>query len=254
MITAIVRFSLPKPMSAEDAQERFSASALKFQEIDGLQRKHFLRSADGTIGGGGYLWDSQDKAEAFYTTEWSEDMSSKFGETPIVEFFEIPVTVDLDSITSETAASVRRFIAAPTATVFSMVTDITRMGEWSPELVSAEWSDGFDAPAVGARYVGHNRLGDLEWSIENQIVELVDGERFTWESFSPSDGKAFANWGYIFESVEGGCLVTEWTKDFRSAERRAKTAAATGVADRGLHNKHGMTVTLDRLASACEAA
>ena len=62
-----------------------------------------------------------------------------------------PMTPDLE---------VSRDIAASPAAVFAAITDITRMGEWSPECVRAEWNEGFSAPAVDAVFTGHNRNGD----------------------------------------------------------------------------------------------
>ena len=76
---------------------------------------------------------------------------------------------------------VSRDVAAPPAVIFAAITDITRMGEWSPECVSAEWNEGFSAPALGAMFTGHNRNGDKEWSVEAKIVDLVDNQRFFFD-------------------------------------------------------------------------
>ncbi|HTO00672.1 MAG TPA: SRPBCC family protein, partial [Microthrixaceae bacterium] len=43
-----------------------------------------------------------------------------------------------------------REIAASPEAAYAAISDVTRMGEWSPECHSCEWHDGFDAPAVGA--------------------------------------------------------------------------------------------------------
>ena len=55
---------------------------------------------------------------------------------------------------SETV-SVTREIAAPAETVWAMVSDVTRMGEWSEECHTCEWHEEFDGPAVGAVFDGH---------------------------------------------------------------------------------------------------
>ena len=59
-------------------------------------------------------------------------------------------------------ASVR--VAAAPEKVYELVSDVTRMGEWSPETTSAEWIDGATGPAVGARFKGRNRNGVARWS------------------------------------------------------------------------------------------
>lgn len=146
--------------------------------------------------------------------------------------------------------SVSRFIAASPATVYAAITDITRMGEWSPETVGTEWVAGHDSPVVGARYIGHNKNGDKEWSIETEIVELVESERFYFDCISPSSGSVFAHWGYDIEAADGGCQVTEHFQDLRPVESRSRGAALSGVEDRETHNRAGMEVTLERLGAA----
>ncbi|MGH3151753.1 MAG: SRPBCC family protein [Streptosporangiaceae bacterium] len=43
---------------------------------------------------------------------------------------------------------VERSIAAAPEAVRELITDITRMGDWSPETTSAQWTAGADGPAV----------------------------------------------------------------------------------------------------------
>ena len=52
-------------------------------------------------------------------------------------------------------------VSAPPERVYGLISDITRMGEWSPECRRCEWIDGATGPAVGARFRGHNRLGPV---------------------------------------------------------------------------------------------
>ncbi len=87
---------------------------------------------------------------------------------------------------------VARTIAAPPEAVFAALTDITRMGEWSPETIRAEWNDGVAAAEVGATFTGHNRNGDKQWTTEATIVELVPNERFFFDCSVR---------GYVFSKV-----------------------------------------------------
>lgn len=145
---------------------------------------------------------------------------------------------------------VTREIAATPAAVFAAITDVTRMGEWSPETYSAEWNDGVDGPAVGTTFTGHNRNGDAEWSTTATIVELVENERFFFDC--DMNGFVFAKWGYAIEPTEGGCRVTEYSANLIPEELREASAGISGVTDRGVHNRETMTTTLDRLAAALE--
>ena len=94
MITALVQFILPQPLSREKAREVFSGTAQKYREIHGLIRKYYILSQDGGAAGGVYLWNSQEDAERLYTDEWKQFILNKYGVLPSVTYFESPVIVD----------------------------------------------------------------------------------------------------------------------------------------------------------------
>lgn len=56
------------------------------------------------------------------------------------------------------AASVARVIGAPAEVVYDLVSDVTRMGDYSPENTGGTWLDGATGPAVGARVTGTNEV------------------------------------------------------------------------------------------------
>ena len=99
MIVAIVRFPLPAGMTAEQTRASFEASASSYQGLPGLQRKYYLRSEDGTEGGGVYLWESRAAAEAVYDEAWRARLTERFGAEPRVEYLDCPVVVDPEHIT-----------------------------------------------------------------------------------------------------------------------------------------------------------
>jgi hypothetical protein len=144
---------------------------------------------------------------------------------------------------------VREIAASPEA-VYAAVADVTRMGEWSPECHSCTWHDGFDGPAVGASFDGHNRNGEHEWTTQCTIVEAEPGRAFAFEC-SMFDFH-YANWGYRIEPTESGCRVTEWTEDFRPESAMEPSKQISGVEDRTSHNQQTMSGTLDRIAAAVE--
>jgi len=94
MITTIVQFSLPKPLTVEEAGEIFNSTAPKYRHIKGLIRKTYILSEDGKTGGGVYHWQSRHDAEQMYTEEWREFITQKYGAAPSVLYFESPVVVD----------------------------------------------------------------------------------------------------------------------------------------------------------------
>ena len=61
--------------------------------------------------------------------------------------------------------SVTVHMAAPPERVWSLVSDVTNTGRFSPETFEAEWLDGATGPAVGARFRGHVRRNGKKWLV-----------------------------------------------------------------------------------------
>jgi hypothetical protein len=94
MITALVQFKLPKPMTRDEAQEVFSATAPRYRDLQGLIRKYYVLSEDGETAGGVYLWQSLKEAEKVYDNDWRKFISGKYGSEPRITYFETPIIVD----------------------------------------------------------------------------------------------------------------------------------------------------------------
>jgi hypothetical protein len=94
MITALVQFKLPQPVTRDKARDLFSSTAPKYREVPGLIRKYYTLSQDGASAGGVYLWKSREDAERLYNAEWKKSIQERFGSPPIVTYFESPVVVD----------------------------------------------------------------------------------------------------------------------------------------------------------------
>ena len=94
MITALVQFKLPKPMTTDKAQAVFAETAPKYRKVNGLIRKYYLLSEDGETAGGVYLWQSREAAKQLYTDDWQAFIMQKYGTKPSVTYFASPVIVD----------------------------------------------------------------------------------------------------------------------------------------------------------------
>jgi hypothetical protein len=139
-------------------------------------------------------------------------------------------------------------IASTPERLYAMVSDLTRMGEWSPENRGGDWLDEAAEPKPGARFRGRNRNGKKTWKSLVTVVEAEPGRRF---SFRSSIGPVkISDWSYTFAAVPGGCRVTESWVDLRPGWFRPVAAFATGVSDRPPHNRRGMEQTLERLSAA----
>jgi len=145
---------------------------------------------------------------------------------------------------------VTRYIAARAEDIYAAISDVTRMGEWSPECYACEWHEGFDGPRVGATFDGHNRNGTREWTTQGKVTEAAPGRAFAFEC--SMRGFHYATWGYHIASADGGCRVTEWSDDLRPESALEFSRRTSGVDDRASRNRETMTLTLDRLAAALE--
>jgi Putative mono-oxygenase ydhR len=78
----------------EEAARAFESTAPKYQGLQGLVRKCYLRSEDGRRAGGVYLWDTRSAAEAVYNGEWEGRVKQLYGSAPEISWFDTPVVVD----------------------------------------------------------------------------------------------------------------------------------------------------------------
>ncbi len=94
MITAVINFPLPDGTTLEKARDLFSATAPRYQAIEGLVRKYYLFDPETGVGGGFYLFEDRAAAEATFSAEWRAFITDRYGADPDVRFFETPVVVD----------------------------------------------------------------------------------------------------------------------------------------------------------------
>ncbi len=94
MITTVVNFKMPAPVSRDKAKELYLGTAPKYREVAGLVRKYYLLTEDGGTGGGVYLWKSKADAEKLFTPDWKQFIRERYGAEPVVTYYESPVQVD----------------------------------------------------------------------------------------------------------------------------------------------------------------
>lgn len=129
--------------------------------------------------------------------------------------------------------------ATPEA-VYALVSDVTRMGEWSPETISCEWVDGATGPAVGAKFKGTNKMGFYKWSTTPTVTECTPGKLFAFDAGGTV-------WRYSFTDSNGGTSVTE------SFTVNSKVSKLYTIAPRRKQMIKGMTKTLERIKAAAES-
>lgn len=144
-------------------------------------------------------------------------------------------------------------VAARAEAVYDIVSDVTRMGEWSPECYRCEWLDGTTGPAPGARFQGWNRRGSAKWSMKCRVAAAEPGRRFAF--VTTRMGVRSTRWEYVFEpAAQDACVVTE---SFTIPGSFAFVMAPVnrfwlGVRDRQADLIESMTTTLERIKTAAE--
>jgi len=143
-------------------------------------------------------------------------------------------------------------MTAPPDTLYAMVADLPRMGDWSPENAGGEWIGGATGATLGARFKGRNENGRKRWQTVCTVIAADPGRELAWEA--RAFGRPVAIWRYRFSpDGAGGTEVTESTEDRRGLLFRAFGSTASGVSDRRSHNAETMRITLERLKAAAEA-
>ena len=93
--------------------------------------------------------------------------------------------------------SVTVHIAAPAGLVWDLLSDVTRIGEFSPETFEAQWLDGATGPRAGARFRGHvrrNGVGPVYWTTCT-VTASDPGREFAFAVGGPG-GTTVNTWRY----------------------------------------------------------
>jgi hypothetical protein len=140
-------------------------------------------------------------------------------------------------------------VEAPPDQVYAVVSDVTRMGEWSPETVRCVWLDGATGPAVGATFKGSNKRGLARWSTKPTVVAAEPAREFAFVV----DG--LTRWSYRFEGDGDGTRLSESFEMLEDLPLKFRIAdRAMGIKDRPADLERGMGETLDRIKRAVETS
>lgn len=96
MVVVRVQFPINVP-DIEVLKQKMLDTTPKYEGLDGLTRKYYVMNEDHSQAGGIYLWESREKAEAWYNPDWFKAMAEAWGQAPEVEYLECPIVVDNES-------------------------------------------------------------------------------------------------------------------------------------------------------------
>jgi hypothetical protein len=142
-------------------------------------------------------------------------------------------------------------VARPAEFLYDMVSDVTRMGEWSPVCKACWWDDG-DSLCVGAWFTGRNELPERVWETRSQVVAAERGREFTFVV-----GGSLVRWSYAFTPVDGGTQVTESWEFLPDGIARFQTRfgedAEAQIANRTEAAHTGIPITLAAIKESAES-
>jgi ribosome-associated toxin RatA of RatAB toxin-antitoxin module len=143
------------------------------------------------------------------------------------------------------------FVARSPEDLYDLVSDITRMGSWSPVCKECWWDDGA-GPEVGSWFTGRNVLPDRTWETRSEVVVADKGKEFAYVV-----NGTWTRWGYTFADVDGGTELTESWNFLPGGEamfeERFGADADAQLANRLELARTGIPVTLEAIKRDAEA-
>lgn len=143
-------------------------------------------------------------------------------------------------------------VQASAETLYDLISDITRTGQWSPVCTSCWWDDEETAGKVGAWFTGRNELPHRSWETRSQVVAAERGREFAW-----AVGGSFVHWGYLLTPTAAWTTLTE-TWEFLPAgiamfEEKFGDDASAQITDRTRQALEGIPKTLAAIKQIAEA-
>ena len=142
-------------------------------------------------------------------------------------------------------------VARSAECLYDMVSDVTRIGEWSPVCKACWWDEGSSARA-GDWFTGRNTTADRTWETRSEVLVAERGREFAFIV-----GGAYVRWGYTFTVVGEETRVTEsWEflpEGIAMFEEKFGADAQAQIFSRTKAAHDGISVTLAALKRTAES-
>jgi Polyketide cyclase / dehydrase and lipid transport len=101
------------------------------------------------------------------------------------------------------------------ADVWTVVSDPTRVGEWSHECVGVSWMGDHTAPVRGARFRGRNHAGVFRWG---RICEIVDvhPHEIVWRTVPTALYPDSSEWRIALTPADGATRIEQTFRVLRA--------------------------------------
>lgn len=139
-------------------------------------------------------------------------------------------------------------VAAPPVKVWSLVTDLARMSQWSPQVVRTVVRGPVQ---LGTKALNINRRGLLVWPTRTKVVAFEPHREF---AFRVRDNRTI--WSFTLEPTESGTRVTQRRRapdGISDISLRLTKVALGGQETFTRELRAGMRQTLERVKAESEA-
>ncbi len=143
-------------------------------------------------------------------------------------------------------------IDADADTLYGMISDLTRIGEWSPECENVDWEGEVTTPVEGTEFLGHNAVGPgrrIRYSRHGTVLKAEPGKAFSF--ITDEGGRPSTAWHYTFEGLGDDCTRVTEGYEVRWIPTWARILDVPTNRHKDLLK--GMRTTLENLKAAAEA-
>jgi hypothetical protein len=165
----------------------------------------------------------------------------------------------LDALFGAMAVSVELAVPCSVPHAWALISDVQRIGEFSPECVAAWWVPGYPMAAVGGRFEGRNRVCDgddaEDWIRICEVVVFDPPREFAWTVGDRFDGTPATRWAFRLGPHPLGCMIRQQFRHYpdglsglRLFAQAHPTRAAQLIAMRQRDLSHAMMTTLQRMS------
>lgn len=135
--------------------------------------------------------------------------------------------------------------------VWEVISDVTRIGEWSHECRRAHLARGAQAAAPGIRFRGWNRSGIFRWT-RSCVFTVVDPPRqLAWRTCGLWGHVDSTEWSMTLEPADGGTRILQTYDVLNVAPGMDQVYWLLITAHRD--RREALTRDVDRLAALAEA-
>ena len=98
---------------------------------------------------------------------------------------------------------------ASAADVWRIISDPSRLGEWSHETSEGVWLDGATSARPESRFRASNTAGRFRWTRISEIVEADEPRVLAWRTIPTATKRDSTEWRITLEPIDAGTRIVQ---------------------------------------------